>query len=116
GQLIEGQDAILAYVNANYDVAAFETIYGPVTERPAYVAGYWWTGDEDMDWLAEFHDTGADGIFADDDNPPDTGERDGRPTPGEPNFDQTDINESDLIGLTGFKMNRIRAGAGAPSS
>ena len=116
GQRIEGQDAIRAYVEANYDLALFETIYGPVEERPAYVAGVWWTGDEDLDWLAEFHDTGADGIFEDDDNPADTGERDGIPTAGEPNFDQTDINESDMIGLTGFKMNRIRAGAGAPSS
>lgn len=116
GQLIEGQDAIRAYVEANYDLAAFEEFYGPLDERPAYVAGYWWTGDEDMDWLAEFHDTGADGVFAEDGEQPDTGERDGRPTAGEPNFDQTDINESDMIGLTGFKMNRIRAGAGAPSS
>ncbi len=116
GQRIEGQDAIRAYVEANYDLALFEQTYGPLEERPAYVAGVWWTGDEDMDWLAEFHDTGADGVFADDDNPADTGERDGVPTNGEPNFDRTDINESDMIGLTGFKMNRIRAGAGAPST
>ncbi|HEX9659322.1 MAG TPA: hypothetical protein VGA18_03440, partial [Rhodothermales bacterium] len=47
---------------------------------------------------------------------PDTGEGDGIPTAGEPNFDQTDVNESDQIGLTGFKMNRIRAGAGAPTT
>ena len=31
---------------------------------------------------------------------------------GEPNFDKTDIDESDQIGLTGFKMNRIAAGDG----
>ncbi len=116
GQLIEGQDAIRAYVQSNYGLADFEAFYGPLLERPAYIAGTWWTGDEDMDWLAEFNDTGADGIFADDDNPPDTGEGDGIPTPGEANFDNVDINESDMIGLTGFKMNRIRAGAGAPSS
>ncbi|ARA92837.1 hypothetical protein AWN76_006430 [Rhodothermaceae bacterium RA] len=116
GEKIEGQDAIRAYVQAHYDLAAFEATYGPLEERPAYVAGVWWTGDEDMDWLAEFNDTGADGIFENDDNPADTGEGDGIPTPGEPNFDRTDINESDMIGLTGFKMNRIRAGAGAPSS
>ena len=116
GQRIEGQDAIRSFVTGNYDLAAFEAFYGPLTERPAYIAGVWWTGDEDMDWVAEFNDTGADGIFADDDNEPDTGEQDGMPTFGEPNFDRTDINESDMIGLTGFKMNRIRAGAGAPSS
>ena len=116
GELIEGQDAIRSRFLSTYNVANFEREYGPVEERPAYIAGTWWTGDEDLDWLAEFHDTGADGIFSDDDNPPDTGEGDGRPTPGEPNFDDTDIHESDMIGLTGFKMNRIRAGAGAPSS
>lgn len=115
GQLIEGQEAIRAYVEANYDVATFEEFFdAPLTQRPAYITGYWWTGDEDMDWVAEFHDTGADGIFADENNPADTGEKDGKPTAGEPNFDQTDVDESDQIGLTGFKMNRIRAGAGAP--
>ena len=36
------------------------------------------------------------------------------PTAGEPNFDRTDLNESDQIGLTGFKMNRIKAGQGNP--
>jgi hypothetical protein len=34
------------------------------------------------------------------------------PSSGEPNFDKTDITESDQIGLTGFKMNRIACGAG----
>ena len=116
GLRIEGQDAIRAFFMSNYDVALFQTFYGPLEERPAFVAGVWWTGDEDMDWVAEFSDTGADGIFENDDNPSDTGERDGMPTEGEPNFDRTDVNESDMIGLTGFKMNRIRAGAGAPSS
>ncbi|MBX2821747.1 MAG: hypothetical protein KTR29_18765 [Rhodothermaceae bacterium] len=116
GQRIEGQDAIRNYFQSNYDVALFQSFYGPLEERPAFVAGVWWTGDEDMDWVAEFSDTGADGIFENDDNEADTGELDGIPTFGEPNFDRTDVNESDMIGLTGFKMNRIRAGAGAPSS
>lgn len=116
GTLIEGQDAIRSFYLSNYDVALFEDFYGPLEERPAYIAGVWWTGDEDMDWVAQFSDTGADGIFEDDENPADSGERDGMPTSGEPNFDKTDVNESDMIGLTGFKMNRIRAGAGAPSS
>ncbi len=116
GQLIVGQDAIRSYYLSNYDTGNFEFFYGPLEERPAFVAGEWWTGDEDMDWVAEFSDTGADGIFENDDTPPDSGERDGMPTAGEPNFDQTDVNESDMIGLTGFKMNRIRAGAGAPST
>ena len=63
-----------------------------------------------MDWTAEFHDVGADGVA----ETGDTGEGDGQPTNGEPNFDRTDLNESDQIGLTGFKMNRIRAGVGNP--
>ncbi len=116
GELIEGKENIRAWVEAHYDMAAFEHFFGPLEKRPAYRAGYWWTGDEDMDWQAEFNDTGADGVFADENNPPDSGEGDGIPTLGEPNFDKTDVDESDQIGLTGFKMNRIRAGAGSPSS
>ncbi len=112
GQQIIGQEAILNYVNANYDVAKFEAFHGPVTERPAYVEGVWWTGDEEMDWVAEYYDTGADGVFGTND----TGEKDGQPTNGETNFDKTDIDESDQIGLTGFKLNRIKAGAGNPST
>ena len=33
----------------------------------------------------------------------DMGEYDGVPTPGEPNFDQTDVDESDQLGLTSFQ-------------
>ncbi len=112
GTLIEGQDAILAWVTANYDVAHFEAEYGPVAMRPAYRAGRWWTGDEDLDWVAANHDVGADGFAADETTPADAGEGDGIPTLGEPNFDRTDLNESDQIGLTGFKLNRIKAGEG----
>ncbi len=111
GLLIEGQDEIRAYATANYNLARFEATYGPLEERPAYVAGRWWTGDEDMDWVAEAHDHGADGLPG----TGDTGEGDGIPTDGEPSFDRTDLNESDQIGLTGFKINRIRPGQGNPS-
>jgi hypothetical protein len=110
GTLITGQDAIMAYAVAHYDTAKFVRFYGPIQQRPAYKAGRWWTGDEDMDWTAEFDDLGADGIP----NTHDTGEGDGIPTDGEPNFDKTDLDESDQIGLTGFKMSRIRAGLGNP--
>ena len=54
--------------------------------------------DNDGDWNADFDDLGADGI-------PETfdfGEGDGLPTSGEPNFDRTDVDESDQIGLTSF--------------
>jgi hypothetical protein len=54
--------------------------------------------DNDGDWNSEFDDVGADGKA----NTFDYGEGDGRPTPGEPNFDQTDVDESDQIGLTSF--------------
>jgi hypothetical protein len=111
GTEIIGQQAILNYVNANYDVSNFESYLGPVQNRPAYIAGDWWTGDEDMDWTSEFQDTGADGVFGTND----TGEGDGIPTNGETNFDKTDIDESDQIGLTGFKLNRIRSLEGFPT-
>ncbi|MCX6151197.1 MAG: hypothetical protein NTX22_11775 [Ignavibacteriales bacterium] len=112
GEKIIGQDGIRAYVNSHYNLVKFENYYGPLEQRPAFVKGIWFTGDEDMDWVSEYDDTGADGIF----DTHDTGEKDGEPTSGEPYFDKTDIDESDQIGLTGFKMNRIRAGLGSPST
>ena len=63
--------------------------------------------DEDGDWNVEKHDIGIDGVP----NTGDTGENDGLPTPGdqfdlrlpgEPNIDWTDLDESDMVGLTGF--------------
>lgn len=108
GQLIVGQEAIRAWVEAHYDTVKFFAAYGPIEKRPAYVAERWWTGDEDMDWTAAISDVGADGVAG----TGDTGEGDGVPTEGEPNFDRTDLNESDQIGLTGFRMNRIAKGPG----
>jgi hypothetical protein len=110
GTRIVGAEAIRAHVMANYNLSAFENEYGPLEDRPAFRAGVWHTGDEDMDWIAELHDVGADGLP----DTGDTGEGDDTPTEGEPNFDRTDLNESDQIGLTGFKINRIRAGQGNP--
>jgi len=63
--------------------------------------------DDDGDWDPEKHDVGVDGLA----NTGDEGENDGLPTagdpfdprlPGEPNFEWTDLDESDMIGLTGF--------------
>jgi len=58
--------------------------------------------DNDGDWDPANDDVGADGLA-----PgvrgypgPDTGEKDGIPTNGEPHFDKTDIDESDQLGLT----------------
>ena len=108
GTEIVGQSQILAHWAANYDTTKFTAFYGPIVNRPAYRVGRWWTGDEDLDWRADLNDVGADGVA----DTHDLGEGDGIPTEGEPNFDRTDVNESDQIGLTGFKMNRIRAGQG----
>jgi hypothetical protein len=111
GTRIEGQNAILEYMQTHYDLARFELFYGELAKRPAYRAGVWWTGDEDLDWVEELNDFGGDGVP----ETGDAGEGDGVPTEGEANFDRTDLNESDQIGLTGFKLNRIARGAGNTS-
>ncbi|MBN1302529.1 MAG: hypothetical protein JW995_15030 [Melioribacteraceae bacterium] len=51
-------------------------------------------------------DLGADGVGPYDRqyNGPDEGEGDGVPTHGEPHFDETDITESDMIGLTSLDI------------
>lgn len=54
--------------------------------------------DNDDDWDPLTNDVGADGVPL----TGDAGEGDGRPTNGEPNFDKTDVDESDQIGLTSF--------------
>lgn len=121
GQLIEGQDQIRAYVEANYNMANFERVYGPLENTRAFIAGRWWTGDEDLDWVGftdrngngvfdpgEFlnDDYGVDGLGPNDLNypGPDEGEGDGIPDIPEPNFDETDIDEGDQVGLTGVHL------------
>jgi hypothetical protein len=63
--------------------------------------------DNDGDWNPEFDDVGLDGVQ----NTGDFGEGDGIATsgagtdlPGEPHIDKTDIDESDMIGLTAFNI------------
>ena len=73
-----------------------------------YIDESWTDGiDNDGDWDPELDDVGLDGIPG----TGDTGEGDGVPTagdlfditkPGEPNFEFTDIDESDQFGLTSF--------------
>ncbi len=121
GIRIEGQDAIRAYVQANYDMVRFLEFHGPLEERPAFRRGVWWTGDENLDWVG-FADANGNGQYdpgelVNDDfgrdglGPydlgypgPDNGEADGIPTIREPNFDELDVDESDQIGLTGFHL------------
>jgi len=54
-------------------------------------------------------DLGKDGVGPEDPqyNGPDEGEGDGKPTDGEPNFDRTDKDESDQIGLTSLVIERL---------
>jgi len=111
GEQIIGQQNILAYIQSHpekYIIADFEATYGPITSQPAYKAGVWWTGDEDLDWVASVNDFGEDG----EPGTGDRGEGDGRPTDGEQNFGKTDLHESDQIGLTGFRMYRITDAVG----
>ncbi|MFH1851720.1 MAG: hypothetical protein ABIA75_05180 [Candidatus Neomarinimicrobiota bacterium] len=63
--------------------------------------------DDDGDWNIDKDDVGVDGVP----NTEDEGEGDGVPTagdqfdirkPGEPNYEWTDLDESDMVGLTGF--------------
>ncbi|MBN2601664.1 MAG: hypothetical protein JXR87_06700 [Candidatus Marinimicrobia bacterium] len=80
-----------------------------------------WSSDEDCDWIAytDLNDNGSwdqeeplnDDVGEDGVGPydlhyegPDVGEGDGLPTNGEPNFNATDPDESDQIGLTGFDI------------
>ena len=58
------------------------------------------------------NDVGKDGVgpFDRQYNGPDEGEGDGLPTDGEPNFDKTDKDESDQIGLTAVSIYRLGEG------
>ena len=122
GSLIEGSAQILAAAMSTLDVTLFVQKHGPIEERPAYRAGRWWTGDENMDWVGYDdgngngqwdpgeqvnNDVGRDGLGPFDLGypGPDDGQADGIPTLGEPNFDELDVDESDQVGLTGFDLN-----------
>ncbi|TDI93363.1 MAG: hypothetical protein E2O76_17450 [Caldithrix sp.] len=123
GDKIEGIDNITNYIQANYDIVKLKKFFGlEIEEFPAVESGVVWTGDEDLDWVGFSDlngngrwdatdeplnkDVGADGISnVDPGYPgPDFGEGDGQPTAGEPNFDATDLDESDQIGLTGVHI------------
>lgn len=80
-----------------------------------------WQAYTDLDGNGEWNigeplndDLGEDGVgpFDRQYNGPDEGEADGLPTPGEPDFDRTDIDESDQIGLTSMSIYRLVDGGG----
>lgn len=96
------------------DVDAFREFYGR-EPRPH------WERDEDQDWMGFDDvngngvwdateplndDVGVDGLAPYHPNYPgrDEGEGNGRPDQGEPNYGRTDKDESDQLGLTGFKV------------
>lgn len=54
--------------------------------------------DNDGDWNSLTDDVGADGVSGTGDR----GEGDGRPTVGEPNFENLDVDETDQVGLSSF--------------
>ena len=105
--------------------------YG-VDDTTAFIAYYGrsprshWEGDEDQDWMG-YDDLNGNGVWDEgeplnDDvgydgqapyhegyNGPDEGEGDGIPTDGEPNFNATDKDESDQLGLTGFSVFDVHA-------
>lgn len=59
--------------------------------------------DNDSDWDLFVDDVGADGQA----NTADTGEGDGKPTRGEPNFESLDKDETDQVGLSSFFYFRL---------
>lgn len=65
-----------------------------------------WSGDEDGDWDVRYHDTGSDGLVEGEEEYPgpdsDGTEGNGVPDNSEPNYNRTDLDESDQIGLTSF--------------
>jgi hypothetical protein len=99
-------------------------VFGPVG---IYGEPKWhWEGDEDGDWdsFTDLNgngvwdegeplndDLGADGVGPTDEQypGPDLGEGDGKPTDGEPDFNRTDKDESDQIGLTSVKLYNLHA-------
>ena len=72
-----------------------------------------WSGDEDGDWDVRFHDAGSDGLLPGEEEYPgpdsDGTEGNDLPDDGEPNFDRTDLDESDQIGLTSFTPAQVNS-------
>ncbi|GAB5407680.1 MAG: hypothetical protein BalsKO_00450 [Balneolaceae bacterium] len=124
GQLIIGKAAIDAYLEANYDMELFAQNYQDLSLFPAYQSERWWTGDEDLDWVAFddinqngeqdaseklLDDIGRDGLGPAHSNypGPDEGEGDGIPTQGEPNFGEQDMLEAENRGIGSMQFRTI---------
>lgn len=125
GEFLEGKAAIDSYLEANYNMDRFNDVHIDLEDFPAYRNQRWWTGDEDLDWIAYDDlnengtqdedeplqdDVGRDGLGPDDENypGPDEGEGDGIPTQGEPNFGELDMLEAENTGRLSFYDNKPR--------
>ncbi len=125
GTKITGVANIIAAMQAAYNVQKFLAFYSydSLTDIPAVQQGYWWTGDENMNWRGYTDlnnngrwdegeplndDVGSDGLGPFDAAYPgpdaDGSQGDGKPEQGEPSFGILDKDESDQIGLTGFSI------------
>ncbi len=125
GTEIIGKANVIAALSASVDVTKFLRFYNysSIENVPAVQQGYWWTGDENANWVGFSDlnkngrwdegeplndDVGTDGLSSFDSNYPgadaDGSQGDGKPEEGEPNFGSLDKDESDQIGLTGFSI------------
>jgi hypothetical protein len=127
---ITGQNAVRTAFIASHDTAKFLVYnnYKSMDQIPAIMQGLWWPADEDADW-ADGNDANGNGIYdvgeeAGDDvgldgvapgdinyTGPDADGTECNHKPdfkvgigSEPNFAGTDVNESDMLGLTSFCM------------
>jgi len=106
---------------SDYPYGFSDADWAKFVETYNYTPKAHWSSDEDCDWTP-YTDVNANGLW-DSDEPlnddlgedgvgpydaqyeaPDEGEGDGLPTEGEPNYNSTDPDESDQIGLTGFTI------------
>ncbi len=125
GVRITGVQSIIAYMQSHYNIPNFLSFYsyGSLDDVPAIQQGSWWTGDENMNWYG-FSDLNNNGLWDDGESlnddvggdglgpfdaaysgpDADGSQGDGKPEQGEPSFGILDKDESDQIGLTGFKI------------
>jgi hypothetical protein len=101
----EGEEAVTYYLYDN--LKCVDYFSGNGLDNPLIDERRDDNRDNDGDWDALFDDVGLDGVAG----TGDPGENDGSPTsgigtdlPGEPHIDKTDIDESDMIGLTAFNI------------
>ena len=108
GKSVNNPDIVPGYLGYKFLESPGNSTDGIDNDEDGMIDESWTDGiDNDGDWDPETDDVGIDGIP----NTGDLGEKDGIPTagdpfditkPGEPNYEFTDIDESDMIGLTSF--------------